>query len=385
MKRILLLNIILLQVALAFGQGSFQLYSAAGDEVVNGQNIEILVTDLNEYETVSEEYFIKNISSVDVPTKMRIAAVSLVDSAKYSFCALGSCFPPGVNETPGSMNVPAGTMVGEDGVFTGHYHPNGHAGTSVIRYTYFNDNDLNDTLSITITFVGNAASTSSFQLFDAEGNEVSNGQNIRVLVTDLDAYETVSEEYFVKNSSDVDVDAMMRINAVSLVDSADFSFCALGSCFPPGINETSRPMTIPAGIMVGEDGVFTGHYHPNGHAGTSVINYKFYNNGNINDTLSFTITFDGSGDAVNELDADALISAYPNPTTQYVNISYKLNKIQTGNLVVYNALGTKVLMEDVSSANGQINLDLSQLPKGIYLYRFEGEKAYSRTYRIVLK
>jgi len=384
MKKFLLLNVILFQVVILFGQSSFQLFDGEGNEVVNGQNIEVLVTDLEAFQTVSDEYFVKNVSSLEVSTQMRVAAVSMVDSTNFAFC-FGACYPPGFNQTTKAVNIPANTLVGNEAVFTGEYYPDGHEGTSVVRYTYYNENNLNDTLSFSITFNGSVAAESSFQLFDVEGNEVINGENIEVIVTDLAAFETVSEEYFVMNNSDIAVDAMMRMQAVSLVDSAEFSFCALGSCFPAGVTETTRPMNIAAGETVGDAGVFTGHYHPHGHPGSSVIEYTFYNNDQLTDTLSFTITFNGGGNAVSELDADAVMSAYPNPASQFVNIQYNLRKISDGDLVVYNALGTVVLRQYISASQGVVSLDVSSLPRGIYLYRIEGEKAFSITNRIVLK
>jgi len=144
-------------------------------------------------------------------------------------------------------------------------------------------------------------------------------------------------------------------------------------------------VNIPANTLVGNEAVFTGEYYPDGHEGTSVVRYTYYNENNLNDTLSFSITFNGGGNAVSELDADAVMSAYPNPASQFVNIQYNLRKISDGDLVVYNALGTVVLRQYISASQGVVSLDVSSLPRGIYLYRIEGKKAFSITNRIVLK
>ena len=56
-----------------------------------------------------------------------------------------------------------------------------------------------------------------------------------------------------------------------------------------------------------------------------------------------------------------------------------------GDLVEYNALGTVVLRQYISASQGVVSLDVSSLPRGIYLYRIEGKKAFSITNRIVLK
>ncbi|NOR88338.1 MAG: hypothetical protein GQ527_12085, partial [Bacteroidales bacterium] len=294
MKKLILLSVILFQVALLFGQGSLELYDHEGVEVVNGQTIEVVVEDLDAFETVSDEYFVKNNSTNDLNIRMRMEAVSLVDSTEYSFCALGNCFPPGVNETTHDFPIAAGVTLGDEGVFTGHYHAHGFEGTSQIRYTFYNVDDLNDTISFTIIFNGSTMVGPSLQMLTVDGDVLENGTNIEVLVEDLDAFETVSDEYFIRNNSTNNLNIRMRMEAVILVDSTEYSFCALGNCFPPGINETTHDYPIAAGVTVSGEGVFTGHYHAHGFEGTSQIRYTFYNVDDLNDTISFTIIFNGS-------------------------------------------------------------------------------------------
>jgi len=362
---------------------SLQMLTQGSELIENGQTITVEVTDLDAFEAVSEEYFVRNNSTEDLTIKMRMEAVDLVEGADYSFCALGSCFPPGIFET-GEYDIAAETTVGSGGVFTGHYHPKGFAGTSIIRYTFFNVDDLNDTISFMILFNGNQETESSLQLLTEDEELIENGQTIIVDVTDLEAFETVSDEYFVRNNSTEDLSVKMRIEAVELVEGADYSFCALGSCYPPGISVTPREYEIAAETTVGANGVFTGHYHPKTFAGNSLIRYTYFNVDDLNDTISFKISFVDIT-AVNNIDEDAVISAYPNPASDVLYIDYNLKAIDNGQLNVYNILGKKMISKEISSSNGRIELNVSDLSEGIYLYNFQSGNMKSKTYKVLVK
>ncbi|MCK5776194.1 MAG: T9SS type A sorting domain-containing protein [Bacteroidales bacterium] len=362
---------------------SLQLLTEDGDQIENGETIEVEVADLGAFETVSEEYFIRNNSTVDLNIKMKMEATYLVQGTEISFCALGNCFPPGVNVTPNPFLLEGETTVGAEGVFTGHYHAHDISGTSLIRYTFFDAGNPNDSISFNISFNGGEEVGSSMQLLSEDGDLIENGQNIDVNVIDLDAFETVSHEYFVRNNSTSAIDIKMRQEPVSLIEGAEFSFC-FGSCFPPGTNETPHSVKVDAETTVGTSGIFTGHYHAHGNSGNSIIRYTYFNVSNLNDTLSFTITFQDATGIAN-VDENAVINAFPNPTSDILYISYDLKMMTNGYLNVYDALGKKVIVQEINSSNGQIELNVSDLPQGIYLYNFQSGNMKSKTYKLLIK
>ncbi|NPD44121.1 MULTISPECIES: T9SS type A sorting domain-containing protein [unclassified Lentimicrobium] len=157
MKRNLLFFVLLLQASFLLGQGSLQLFDHDNNEFVNGQNHVILV-DPVDWETVSPELFAKNISANDIEIKIRLEEVSVPEGSTNYFCGLGSCFAPGTMETPNSWPIAAGEMIGNAGVFSAHYQANGVYGNAVLRYTFFNIDNLNDTISVTFTYDGTTTS-----------------------------------------------------------------------------------------------------------------------------------------------------------------------------------------------------------------------------------
>jgi len=382
MRKLILLSVLMFQIALSFGQG-IQLFTEEGDEITNGQTIEVMV-DFEAWEAVTPELFAKNNFNHDIELMIRVNRIYMVEGTMNNFCGNGQCYGPGTMVTPHSMTIAAGVQVGDEGVFTAHYQANNHEGTSLVRYTFYDDNSVNDSISFVVKFNGGEeASGESLEMYTEEGDQIENGATVTVDV-DFAAWEAVTPELFVKNASTSDIDVMIRVEEISVVDETTNNFCGNGQCYGPGTMVTPHSMTVAAGVIVGEEGVFTSHYQANNHDGITLLRYTFFDENNVNDTTSFFVKFDGST-GINDIDENAVITAYPNPNTGLFNIQYNLTKINQGELVVYNAIGSRVVSRQLIAATGTMTIDMQDMPKGIYLYRFEGDAVQSKTYKIVIK
>ena len=72
----------------------------------------------------------------------------------------------------------------------------------------------------------------------------------------------------------------------------------------------------------------------------------------------------------------ALGAAYPNPTSGRATVRYSLNEAATVTIEAYDALGRRVLTADrrsVAAGEGDVALDTSALPSGVYLLRMTAE------------
>lgn len=361
---------------------SMQLFDHDDMEYTNGQNVEIYA-DIDAWETVSPELFVKNISDYDINIKIRFDEISVPEGTSNLFCGLGNCFLPGTLETPRAFPLAAGQLIGEEGFFSSHYSPNGILGDAVLRYTYFNEEDLNDTISITFTFKGYKNNTeASMQLFDHENTEFVNGQVVEVMI-DFEEWETVSPELFVKNNSDNDINIKIRFDEISVPEGSSNLFCGLGNCFLPGTIETPDPYLVSAGELIGAEGFFSSHYQANGVSGDAVLRYTYFNVDNLNDTISITFHFiDATG--INEMYSNVVVAAYPNPANELVNFNFSNNDYLQSSLVIYNILGNRCFEQSVYGQEN-LQLDLSKLPKGVYLYRLESNGIYSKTSKLTLK
>jgi len=96
------------------------------------------------------------------------------------------------------------------------------------------------------------------------------------------------------------------------------------------------------------------------------------------------ISFSGDDTGIGSIDENAAINAYPNPTNNTLFIQYDLKKIKNGYLNLYNTLGALVLQQEINTASGLITLNVSELPKGVYMYQFESASVKSRANKVLV-
>jgi hypothetical protein len=65
------------------------------------------------------------------------------------FCWAGACFPPGTQTSPLAAIIDPGTTNTE---FEGHYHHNDIYGESIYTYTWFDENNTSDMVSLVIIY-----------------------------------------------------------------------------------------------------------------------------------------------------------------------------------------------------------------------------------------
>jgi Secretion system C-terminal sorting domain len=66
------------------------------------------------------------------------------------------------------------------------------------------------------------------------------------------------------------------------------------------------------------------------------------------------------------ISANNWVSAYPNPTTGHVRLDIHGDNFQVNYVRLYNALGQEVVLKPFVMVNGSIDLQLGNLPAGIY-------------------
>ncbi len=64
---------------------------------------------------------------------------------------------------------------------------------------------------------------------------------------------------------------------------------------------------------------------------------------------------------------------FPNPTENKIAITNNLENGQNGNLEVFDINGKKVMQKTVVGENAEINLDVTELSNGVYIYKLNGQ------------
>jgi len=133
MKTIGTFFMFLLGFQLSFGQTGLEVWENQNGQDVKLPNGALLIRDCS----ISGEYHlsglkIKNATTVACSTYCRKAYIDTVPGTLNSFCWNGCYFPNTMVSIYGWNILPQQTY----DLFEGHYDPNGHAGTTKVKYTW---------------------------------------------------------------------------------------------------------------------------------------------------------------------------------------------------------------------------------------------------------
>jgi len=145
MKRILF-TLLFACAFLLSGAQSLQLYWPGGT-LINNQDIELWCDDT----TTNFPLYVANTSSTDVNVWVRKTYLSMITGSHNYYC-WGQCQPEENMISSVPVLIPATTTDSMN--FIGHYTPHGNPGTSVIRYTFFNDINPMDSFCVNVVFHG---------------------------------------------------------------------------------------------------------------------------------------------------------------------------------------------------------------------------------------
>ncbi|MCK5857329.1 MAG: T9SS type A sorting domain-containing protein [Bacteroidales bacterium] len=152
MTKFLLLNLIFCFTVLNIYSQSLELENAFG-KVNNGDTITLAVTANQAILLIGVN--VKNTSNTDLNVKVRKIDIQLVTGSSNHLCWTG-CYtpaPPATSLASGFVSdellIEAGTSTS---LFTGDYNSHGNSGKSSFRYTFFDENNPNDSVSFIAIF-----------------------------------------------------------------------------------------------------------------------------------------------------------------------------------------------------------------------------------------
>ena len=153
------------------------------------------------------------------------------------------------------------------------------------------------------------------------------------------------------------------------------------ACYSPGVGVS------PAVNMPGTSNhLFTSHYYPNGMAGTTTLNYTFWDSLNPADSAWFTVRWNATPAGINpHVQPSGFISnIYPNPASAGTTISYQLTNADNAMIRIYNVLGTEVKHFNVSSKDLNATVNVADLEAGIYFCSFEANDKVLATRKLTV-
>ncbi len=166
-KHLLTLSFIILAGAVAFSQS----LSLSWDEqpINDGDTLYVLgEIPYGEWYEMEVHAVLTNNTANEINAKVKSIEIEIVEGADTYMC-WDACYPPDITEPGRPIVLGPGESTGPL-AFSGHYIPNENLGTSIIQYIFFYEEDPNDSISMTVYFIGSLTSVSE-QRF---ANNISN-------------------------------------------------------------------------------------------------------------------------------------------------------------------------------------------------------------------
>lgn len=167
-------------------------------------------------------------------------------------------------------------------------------------------------------------------------------------------------------------------------------YCFAGTCYGPSTFISPTPITLnsnqSASQLAGQYNMLVADLDEGATVGVSVIKYTFKNVNNSSDSVQVTVRYN-SPTNIKELNRSLqTVQLSPNPAES--NTSLKLNAADafSGQLNMFNSLGSMVKSENVSIHKGEnkVNINVSELPQGIYFLTLSAGEA-TITKRLIVK
>lgn len=190
------------------------------------------------------------------------------------------------------------------------------------------------------------------------------------------------------NGDDTDTIKIKR-RLVYLQEGVSHYFC-WSLCFQPSLDSifvTGTTIILEPGASIA-DYEFSGHYEPNGLIGVSYVEYTFFNQSNEDENLVVLAMYTTSPEGILDqmMKSGYISELYPNPSSFVVNIDYRLTpQVTQASLRVTNLLGATIRNEEIQKSSNTIQLDISDLTKGVYFYSVIINNEVYKTKKLIVR
>lgn len=232
------------------------------------------------------------------------------------------------------------------------------------------------------------AQAQSLQVFYKNSTVNISGQVITVngAIDGDNLQKVVCDTFAVKNISTNSIVTRCQRSVVTAVAGSENQFCWGSGCFGVGTS-TSPLLQSPTIAPSALENTFVGDYLPHLTAGSTTIQYLFYDNANGTDSVSVTVIYNIAPNGISELSkiGGNISAAYPNPANDFVSIKYDINEFsQKGKIVIYDMLGKAVKEIELTDKQGVSKINISDLIEGVYFYSFSVDNKTVATKKLVV-
>lgn len=188
------------------------------------------------------------------------------------------------------------------------------------------------------------------------------------------AYE-VDIEIDVKNISYSTLGVQTKKRHISIFPETENYFC-WETCYAPYTFES-----VTAIIIEGNEtsDIYSAHYKPKGKLGNTLVAYTFFDDLNPNDSATVMVEYmmdEASSIPENIKYYKRFSLAYPNPCQHTLCFNNEKPSTDSYTLMIFDRSGKKVKALEILASTALIQIDISNLNSGLYLYTIVSDHDY---------
>jgi len=218
---------------------------------------------------------------------------------------------------------------------------------------------------LTVFLLPNFANSQSLKLINEDGSDIPNDS---IWISKSNTENVIEVPIYVKNLTSSSLEVKVKKYELELISGSEAYFCwdqcyANTTFLSPNF-ETAEPNdTIKS---------FSGDFKPFGNTGLSKVMYTFFKGKDENDSASITIYYDVVTVGIKDIEnLKQSISCYPNPSSDYLNFKYNLDQNSQGEILIYDLVGKKVKLINITNSSDHSRISVSDLNPGIYIWTIE--------------
>lgn len=191
----------------------------------------------------------------------------------------------------------------------------------------------------------------------------------------------------IKNVGSKSMDVKVRRIDGNYNDLTDDNAICWDVCFQTSVSVSPVSITLAPGQETDYTN-FSGHVYPDqdGVDRQGDITYVFFDVNNPSDSVAATVTYATTQTfEIREERAVESLEVFPNPAADKLEVSYEFNSSGTHTFELINLVGNKVYRKILSRNQGDFNLDVSKLPRGVYFYTMRNGNNTLVTRKLVLQ
>jgi hypothetical protein len=204
-------------------------------------------------------------------------------------------------------------------------------------------------------------------LLDKNNNEISNDT---LVVNGFSSDNILKAEVFLKNDTGEDIQVWLTKTDDYLLPGSLSSFCWNHFCFSPDVTNVEEPLLLGAGqISTGDE--FYGEYRPQGQAGSSFVTFEFYPRDEAFPNVKVVVHYETQQPTSSflTLREPVMSPPQPNPAANFTSFDYHIpGNINNAVLIVRDLTGRIVMEVPVSKDQNRMQLNVSNLNNGVFLY-----------------